>query len=167
MNLAVVVDVDDPGMVQRRERACLGPEPRAEGRVDGSVGAQDLHRDGTAEYAIRRAPYLAHTAGGDLFVQPVAAGKRFCPGCIKDFYPVIGGSTREIVVCHVAGLVSTARSPRHAVAAPYVQNLSESGHVDGAGDDAVRADRVEPTAVLDHRLAQMQEEPNPWRSRRN
>ena len=76
VGLAVVVDAGDARMVEHRDRACLGAEPFDELGVLGVLGLEHLDRDAAAQPGVDAFPDLAHAAGGDQPLQPVAAGQR-------------------------------------------------------------------------------------------
>jgi hypothetical protein len=72
---AVVVDVDDTGVVDRRHRAGLAAEPLLEARLLQQGREQHLHRHGSAEHVVGAAPHVAHAAAGDALVQAVPAAQ--------------------------------------------------------------------------------------------
>ena len=76
LGLAVVVHAGDAGVVEHRDRAGLGPEAFDELGVGGVLGLEYLDRDAAAEPGVHAFPHLAHTAGGDQPLQPVATGQR-------------------------------------------------------------------------------------------
>ena len=76
IGFAVVVHAGDAGMVEHRDGAGLGAEPFDELRVRGVLGFEHLDGDAPAEPAVDGLPHLAHAAGGDEALQPVAAGQR-------------------------------------------------------------------------------------------
>ena len=72
---AVVVDVDDAGVVDGGHGAGLAAEPLGEAGLVQQGGQQDLDRDRTAEHLVGAAPDVAHAAAGDPLVEPVAAAE--------------------------------------------------------------------------------------------
>ena len=76
VGLAVVVDAGDARVVEHRGGARLGAEPLDELGVRGELGLEHLDRDAAAQPAVDGLPHLAHAAGGDQPLQPVAAGQR-------------------------------------------------------------------------------------------
>ncbi|WP_239516537.1 hypothetical protein [Streptomyces sp. ICC4] len=69
--LAVVVDVDDPGVAERGEDHGLPAEPRREPDVVEQRRKQHLHRDLPSEHAVVGPPDLAHAAPADPLGQRV------------------------------------------------------------------------------------------------
>ena len=76
LGLAVVVDAGDAGVVEHGDRAGLGAEPLDELGVGRELGLEHLDGDLAAEPGVQALPHLAHAAGGDEPLQPVAVGQR-------------------------------------------------------------------------------------------
>src|SRR5581483_11818765 len=75
VRLAVVVDVGDAGVRQRRGGPGLGAEPLHETRLAGDLRAQDLHGNGSIEDVVVAPPDFAHAAAADTTVQRVAVAE--------------------------------------------------------------------------------------------
>ena len=71
-----VVDRDDPGMRQRRDRARLREHPRAGCVISNEVPMQQLHRNVAPEALVPGSPDLCGAACADLVDQPVAAAEQ-------------------------------------------------------------------------------------------
>src|SRR5690606_6198571 len=69
---AVVVDVDDPRVAQRRHGPGLVAEAGLETRILHQGGQQDLDRDLPAEDDVLGAPHLAHAAAAETPHEAVA-----------------------------------------------------------------------------------------------
>ena len=77
VGLAVVVHAGDAGVVEHRDGACLGAEPFDELGVLRILGLEHLDRDAAAQAGVDAFPHLAHAAGGDQSLQPVATRQRY------------------------------------------------------------------------------------------
>ena len=67
VGLAVVVDLDNVRIGQRRHGVRLDPEPLGEARIPGQLGQQHLHRHDPAQHHVVGPPYLAHATASDRF----------------------------------------------------------------------------------------------------
>ncbi len=76
LDLAVVVDLDDVRVRQRRRVLRLAPEPLAQPFVARHRRAHDLHRDGSVHQRVARAVDRRHPAMTDLFFHEIATGQR-------------------------------------------------------------------------------------------
>jgi hypothetical protein len=75
VDLAVVVDLHDAGMVQRGQGAGFGLESGPEGGVRAYMVTQQLDRHYPGEHGVGRSPHFTHPAGGNLIIKAVPALK--------------------------------------------------------------------------------------------
>jgi hypothetical protein len=73
--LAVVEDVRDVGMRQRRYRACLAAKPLHESRITGERIPELLYGDRSPQAGVLGAPHRSHSSGGNPLPELIPAGE--------------------------------------------------------------------------------------------